>query len=185
VFAAGGVSVSRTGPFDVWLSGTSADGQRRTVKETSAGAVSRTSALWVSPDCRAIAPGRLDGGQTPDSTVASRRRASGAAEQTQNHPAWFFHWVADDGDASEPCLDMGLHCGCDRAWRVPADADHSGRIHAGMSCAVGGAGVEVSRRIGVVAEGDCPTWSARTSAERQRFGVHCQDRAAVAEGQCH
>jgi len=43
VFAAGGVSVSRTGPFDVWLSGTTTDGQRRTVKATAAGAVSRTA----------------------------------------------------------------------------------------------------------------------------------------------
>lgn len=166
MFAAGGVSVSQAGPFEVWLSGASPDGQRRTVKETAADAVSRTSALRVSADCGAIAPGRLDGGQTPDSTVASRRRAAGAAKQTQNHPAWLFHWAADDGDASEPCLDVGLHCGCDGAWRVAADADDPGRIHAGVSCAVGGAGIEVSRRIGVVAEGDWPTRSARASAER-------------------
>jgi len=183
VFAAGGVSVSRTGPFDVWLSGTSTDGQRRTVKETAAGTVSRISALRVSPDCRAIAPGRLDGGQTPDSTVASRRRAAGATDEAEAGSPWFFHWVADDGNASEPCLDLGLHCGCDRAWRIPADADDPGRIHAGMSCAVGGAGVEVGRCLGVVAEGDCPTRSARISAERQRLGVYCQGCATMAEGQ--
>jgi hypothetical protein len=84
------------------------------------------SALRVSPDRRAAAPGRLAVGKRQ---IQRLRRDEGLRvppTQTQNHSAWFFHWVADDGDASEPCLDLGLHCGCDRAWRVPADADDPG-----------------------------------------------------------
>src|SRR5277367_2703257 len=52
-----------------------------------------------------------------------------------------------------------------------------------MPCAVGGTGVEGGGRIALAAEGRGATWGTGVSAERQRLGVHRQDRAAVAEGE--
>jgi hypothetical protein len=115
VFATGSLPLSAAGAFDVWLSWPKADDQGRAVKTKAVGTISGTSALWVSPDRGVAVSGRLGGGQAADSTVAPGRRVAGAAEQTQNCSARSFDGLADHGDASEPCLDLGLHRGRDRA----------------------------------------------------------------------
>ena len=126
VFAAGGVSVSPAGALDLQLSRARADREGNAVKATAVGLVGRTSALRVSADRGIAAPGRLAGGQAADPTTAACGRITRAPEQTQAGPAWRIHWLADDGDAPESCVDVGLHRGRDRArWR-PADADHLG-----------------------------------------------------------
>jgi putative transposase len=62
-------SVFGVGALDVWVSGSPARAEGRTVKETATGAVGATSALWVSADRGAVASGRLAGGQAADSAV--------------------------------------------------------------------------------------------------------------------
>jgi len=88
-----------------------------------------------------------------------------ATEQVSAGSAWGFHGLADPGHTSEPGLDAGLYCGRDGAGRGAAAADDPGRIHAGRSCAAGGASVEISRGAGVVAKGDWPTRCAGASAK--------------------
>ena len=104
-----GVPDIEAGPLDVPLSRAAAYSQRRTVKETAVGTVREASALRVSTDCGVAAPERLAGGQTPHPTPAARRRAAGATDEAEADSAWGFDWVADDGDASESRLDVGLH----------------------------------------------------------------------------
>lgn len=52
-----------------------------------------------------------------------------------------------------------------------------------MSCAAGGTRVESGGRAALVAEGRGGARGPGVSAERQRLGVHREDRAAVAEGE--
>jgi putative transposase len=74
VFRASRLSVSGLGAFDVPLSRAAADVCGRTVKATAAGAVRGTSALWVSADRGVAAAGRLAGGQTAHTAIASSGR---------------------------------------------------------------------------------------------------------------
>jgi hypothetical protein len=59
VLWAGGVPIFGIGAFDVYLLWVNADIQRRTVNATTIGAVSETSALWVSANRGVAASGRL------------------------------------------------------------------------------------------------------------------------------
>jgi len=126
MFPTQGLPVSQAGALDIQLSRPASDPGRRAIKEAAVGAVDGASALWLPTHCRVAAPGRLARGQAAHPALASRRRFAGAADQTQNRSAWYFNWVAHHGDASEPCLDVGLHRGCDGARRGFEDADHLG-----------------------------------------------------------
>ena len=125
----------------------------------------RASTLRVSTDRGVTAPGRLASGQTPHPTIAPGRRAAGSTDEAEADSARGFHWLADHGDTPEPCVDVGLHRGRDRAWWRIEDADDSGRIHAGMPCVMGGAGIEVGGRITLVAKGRGATRCPGVSAE--------------------
>src|SRR5208282_3729608 len=43
--------------------------------------------------------------------------------ETKGYSAWGFDGLAANRHPSESCVDVGLHCGCDRARRGATDTD--------------------------------------------------------------
>ena len=125
MFAAGGVSVSAAGPFDVQLSGRPPTPEEQLRKRLLA-----LSAEHPRYGYRRIAALlRREGWRVGKRHIQRLRRAEGLRvppTQAKAGSAWGFDGVADDGDASESCVDVGLHCGRDRAWRRITDADDPG-----------------------------------------------------------
>ena len=112
----------------------------------SARLVRGAPAVWLPPDRRPVAAGRLTGGQAPSATAAPDGGPASASDQTQNRAPGPFDWPADEGHASRPWVDVGLHRRCDDAWRRFAHAHGPGRAHPRVPRAPGGSGAEVRRR---------------------------------------
>lgn len=64
-------------------------------------------------------------GKASHSTAPPEGRAAGSAKPAQIDSPRGFHGFANTGHASWTCVDVGLHCGCHRAWRDAADTDDS------------------------------------------------------------
>ena len=121
-----GLPVFRVGAFDLPLSGAFGHSGGSTAQERAVGVVRQTSALRLSADGGVAAPERLARGQAAHSTTTASGRTACATDQAKDHSPWCIYWFADHGDASKPCLDVGLHRGRHGARRRVADVDHLG-----------------------------------------------------------
>jgi putative transposase len=126
VLRAGDLPHSAVVALHLLVSGASTHDGPTATAAAVAGVVGRTSALWVSADRGAIAPGRLAGGQATDSTTAACGRTARSPESAKAHSPRGFDRSADQSYASRACLDLGLHCGCHHAWRRLTDVDDPG-----------------------------------------------------------
>jgi hypothetical protein len=72
--------------------------------------------------------GRAGRGSTACAEAAPSAGAASAAHQAQDRAARLLDGVAHQSGSSGPCLDVGLHLGCDHAGRSPAHANDPGRL---------------------------------------------------------
>lgn len=123
VFCASGLPYFEAGPFDVSLSCEAGDATGAQPPATVEGVVRATPTLRLPSHHGVAAAGRLGGGQASGAALAQEPRAACAAHAKEGCAAWCVDRIAGAGAASGPCVDVGLHRGCDGArWSVE-DAD--------------------------------------------------------------
>ena len=65
--------------------------------------------VWLPADRRAVAAGRLVGGQAPSAAAAPGRGPAGASNTAKDRASWALDGAADQGHASQSRLNVGFY----------------------------------------------------------------------------